>query len=277
MLKTTINLSSHRIKPSVIERLFSTSPTSSYAAAHSSTNKEADAKKKLKKFQKLKLQHQSSPRNHPLYMEVPQALRYLRASSVGQPASQAIISILMTVVPDRGSKPLNGSIFFPKPLKETRILVFTAQESIKEQCKEAGAFAVGGADLVEQIKNGSFSLDGIDKAFATPDMVHSLTPLARTLGVKGLMPMIKKGTVSEDVLNLIKENLGSLPFKQKGMHVAVPIGRCDFTDKEIISNLKAASSAIFGAQPAGTKKPNIIGQTVLNATRGPGIVIDFRQ
>lgn len=251
------------------------SSTPACFAAAPAVSKEAEAKKKLKKFQKLKLKNQVPPQNHPLYMEVPQALRYLRAACVGQPSSQATISILMSVIPDKGSKPLTGSIFFPKPLKSTKILVFTNNATTKEECLEAGAHTVGGSELLEQIKEGSVVLD-FDKAFATPDMVNLLTPLARTLGVKGLMPMVKRGTVSDDVLSLIKDNMGSLPFKQKGMHLAVPIGRCDFTDKEIISNLKAAATSIHASQPAGTKRPNIIGKTVLNATRGPGIVIDFR-
>lgn len=236
----------------------------------------ADAKRKQKLFLKLKAQSQAPPQNHPLYMEVPQALRYLRASAVGQPALQAVLSVLMTVVPDRGSKPLSGLIFYPKPLKPTNILVFTANADTREAALAAGAHTAGGADLLEQIKSGAVLLEHFDKAFATPDMVNALNPFARTLGVKGLMPMAKRGTVSDDVLALVHANLGSLPFKQKEYHLAVPVARCDFSDREVVANLKAAATAIYALQPAGTKRPNIMGQAVLNVTRGPGIVIDFR-
>lgn len=248
---------------------------SSTPALSAKADKILDAKKKAKKLTKLRRQHQQSPENHPLYMDVPKALRYLRAASVGQPSSTATISILMTLVPQRGSKPISGSIFFPNPLKSTKILVLTAKEETQAAALEAGATDVGGPELLEQIKDGKITLDH-DQAFATPDMVSHLGKYARLLGSKGLMPMAKKGTVADDVVTLVKNNLGSLPFKQRENHVAVPVARCDFSDKEVLENLKAASEAIYGSQPPGTHKPNLLGQTVLNSTAGPGIVIDFR-
>lgn len=74
----------------------------------------------------------------------------------------------------------------------------------------------------------------------------------------------------------MEENVGALPFKQRDQHLSIPIGRCDFSDKEILQNLKAASDAIYGCQPPGTKKPNLIGQTCLSSTIGPSLVINFR-
>lgn len=235
-----------------------------------------DVKARLKREQRKKQVQKQAPELHPLYMEVPQALRYLRAAEVGVPAAKTTISLHMTVLPERGSKPLSGEIFLPKPIKELNVIVFTAEPATAEAALAQGAKYAGGADLIEQIAQGEVKLDGLTHAFATPDIVKELKAIARQVGPKGLMPLAKKGTVADDVAGLIRNSVGSMPFKQKGQHLAIPIARADFSDREVVANLMAALDAIYGSQPPGTKKPNLIGKAVLSLTRGPGLVINVR-
>lgn len=236
-----------------------------------------EAKKRLKKEQRRKVVQKQAPELHPLHMEVPQALRYLRAAEVGFPASRTTISLHMTVLPERGSKPLSGEIFFPKPIKESNVIVFSGNPEVVEQAKADGAKYAGGSDLIELIQNGSLKLDGLTHAFATPDILKELKAIARQVGPKGLMPLAKKGTVAENLSELMKNSLGAMPFKQKGEHLAIPIGRADFSDREIVANLKAVSDAIYALQPPGTKKPNLLGKAVISLTRGPGLVVNIKQ
>lgn len=264
------NLIKVNIKPFGTCRTFS---TSFRALDKSSQNA---ARKKLKREQQAKLRNKLAPELHPLYMEVPTALRYLRAAEIGQPSKKTTISILMTVIPDKGSTPLSGSIYFPKPIKESHVMVFTLQPEIAEDAKALGAKYAGGLELIEEIKQGNIKLDNLTHAFATPDIVKDLKVIARQIGPKGLMPSQKKGSVSDDIAALMRSSVGALPFKQKSQHLSVPIGRCDFSDKEIIENLKAASDAIYASQAPGTRKPNLIGQTHLSTTLGPSVVINFK-
>jgi ribosomal protein L1 len=254
-------------------RGFSTSLTALKPGAKSDSA--SDSKKKLRKQQAIKQKNKQAPELHPLYMEVPQALRYLRAAEVGNPSKKTTISILMTVLPEKGSKPLQGEIYLPKPIKESNVMVFSLNEDVVKQAKELGAVYAGGLDLINEISQG-LKLDGLTHAFATPDILKDLRQIAKQIGPKGLMPALKKGTVAEDVSELMKKSVGALPFKQKDQHLSIPIGRCDFSDKEIIENLKAASDSIYGSQPPGTKKPNLIGKTCLSSTLGPSIVINFK-
>lgn len=235
-----------------------------------------DGKRKLKRDQYVKSKNKEAPELHPLYMDVPLAMKYIRAAEVGQPSRRTTISILMTVLPDKGSKPLQGSIYLPKPIKDNRVIVFTSQQETIELAKELGAIEAGGLELIEGIQTGAIKLDEVTHAFATPEFVKDLKPLARNLGPRGIMPTSKKGTVSDDIQSLMESSVGALPFKQKDQHLSLPIGRCDFSDSEIIENLKAASKAIYESQPAGTKKPNLIGQTCLSSTIGPSLVINFK-
>lgn len=257
------------------KKLFSTSFVALNAVSDIK-DQQMDIKRKLKRAQLVKVRNKQAPELHPLYMEVPTAMKYLRAAEVGNPAPRTTVSVQITVIPDKGSKPISGSVFFPKPIKDNSVMVFSLDEQVLEEAKKLGAKAAGGLDLIEQIKSGNFKLDDFTQCYATPDIVKDLKPIARALGPKGLMPTPKRNTVSENIIQLIQDNLGALPFKQKDQHLLMPIGRCDFSDAEIIANLKAASEAVYGAQPPGTKKPNLIGQTVLSSTMGPSMVINFK-
>lgn len=273
MIRTALRGALAEPKQSILGvRSFSFSATS---LAKQST-KQNDAKKKLKREQYVKNKNKEAPESHPLYMDVPLAMKFLRAAEVGQNVKRTTVSILMTVLPEKGSKPLQGSIYLPKPIKDNKVIVFSSNPETVELAKELGATAAGGLDLIERIQNGEVKLDDITHSFATPEFVKELKPIARNLGPKGIMPTPKKGTVSDDIKSLMEKSVGALPFKQKDQHLNMPIGRCDFSDKEIIENLKAASKAIYESQPPGTKKPNLLGQTCLSSTNGPSLVINFK-
>lgn len=239
-------------------------------------DQQKENKRKLKKEQLVKNKNKQSPELHPLYMDVPQAMKYIRAAEVGNPAERTTVSILMTVIPERGSKPLSGSVFFPNPIKESSIMVFTLDENLQAQARARGASRVGGLELIEEIRNGSVKLENFTQSFATPDILKDIAQIAKYLGPRNLMPSTKRGTVSPDIVKLIESNYGALPFRQRDQHLSIPVGKCSFSDKEILENLKAASDAIYGSQPPGTKKPNLLGKTCLSSTMGPSLVINFR-
>ena len=75
-------------------------------------DQQKESKNKLKRMQLVKNKNKQHPELHPLYMDVPTALKYLRAAEVGNPANRTTLSILMTIIPDKGSKPISGSVFY---------------------------------------------------------------------------------------------------------------------------------------------------------------------
>ncbi|KAG7708630.1 hypothetical protein KL950_002150 [Ogataea haglerorum] len=213
---------------------------------------------------------------NPLYMPVPTALRYLRAAEVGRPTNEAVITLQVRVVSRKGDAPLQGSIKFARPLTDTQILVFASDEAMQQTALAAGARMAGGKELVDKIAAGEIDLSAFDRAIATPDMVAALRPVARNLGPKGLMPAPKRGTVVDDVTKYIEDNISLQPFRQRNDHIALKIGRCDFSDEDLLKNVIAVSEAVKAAVAAAqSKSPTILGQTVLSTTHGPGIVIDF--
>ncbi|EDO15036.1 hypothetical protein Kpol_392p3 [Vanderwaltozyma polyspora DSM 70294] len=234
-------------------------------------------RRELRRHSKRKADARKPASSYPLYMPISQALRYLRAAEVGQPISQQIITITTDVVSERGNLNLNGNISYNTPIKDVKIAVFSNDpEKLAKIKEEHNCHLIGGTDLVEKIKSGKQPVD-FDKAFATPDISPMLTSqLARVLGPRGVLPTIKKGTVSEDVSSLIKGSIGLMPFRQTGNSISVSVGRCNFSDKQILENIIAVRSAYNTTLSSQkSKKPSLLGKTTITSTHGPGITIDF--
>lgn len=262
--------------PRLFTRQFQTTAFRLAEESSSKLSREQIRKKELRKMAQRRLQAKTPASEHPLYMPVSQALRYLRAIEVGQPASQQTITLSTIIVSERGVPPLTGNVSFSKPLKAVKVAVFTNDEAQTALMKDTyKVHLVGGTDLLNQIKEGKVNID-FDKAFATPDVVPQLAQLGRTLGPRGLLPTVKKGTVADNLESLVQENMNSVPFRQRGNSISLGVAKTYFSDREVLENLlateKAFKEAIANQQ---TKKPSILGQTTLTSTHGPGIVIDF--
>lgn len=245
--------------------------------------KEQAKKREIKRLALKKAEARKPASTHPLYMSIPQALRYLRAAEVGRPAQHQTITVTTLVVADKGNAALAGNILYPHPLKQMKIGVFSNNTEMVEQLKEKYGQQIamaGGEELIADIKSGKTKVDGIGKVFVTPDIFPNVAgQLGRVLGPRGLMPNLKKqhqNTVGEDLDSLIEQNLGLVSFRQRGNNISVSVGRCSFSDKHIMENLVAIRNAFkqsLSSQVA--KKPSILGKTTLSTTLGPGIVIDF--
>ncbi|CDK25355.1 unnamed protein product [Kuraishia capsulata CBS 1993] len=236
----------------------------------------ADLKKEnAKRTQKKRTQARKAPETSPLFLEVPEALRYLRAAEVGRPVNEATITTSTVVVSDKGVTPVAGSVRLPRPLKQTNICALTTIPEQAENAKKTGAQVVGGLEVIKGIKDGSIELT-FDNVFATPEMVPHLREIARVLGPKGLMPNAKRGTIVDDLEKKITEASGTTPFRQKSVLVALAVGKCHFSDSEILKNIMATRKAIReAAAKIDSPQPVLIGQTTITSTHGPGIVINF--
>lgn len=245
----------------------------------SKLTKDQIRKREIRRMAQRKAAAKRSPSDHPLYMPITKALRFLRAAEVGQPHSQQTISLTTLIIAERGVPALSGSISFPRPLKDTKIAVFSEdEEQLKIAREQFNCHLVGGSSIIEKIKKGEIAVD-FDKAFATPDIAPTLTSqLARILGPRGVLPTVKKGTVAADISPLVKESLGSMPFRQLGNCISVAVGKCGFTDKQVLENIIATQEAYREALVnQKSKKSSLLSKTILSSTHGPGIVIDFAQ
>ncbi|MBK7891500.1 MAG: 50S ribosomal protein L1 [Bdellovibrionales bacterium] len=185
------------------------------------------------------------------------------------------VSIRLGIDPKQSDQQVRGAIALPHGLgKAVRVLVF-AKGPKEAEAKEAGADFVGADDLVEKINGGWLAFD---KAIATPDMMATVSKVAKVLGPRGLMPNPKVGTVTMNVGDTVKaEKRGKLDFRvDKAGIVHAGIGKKSMGADKLKDNLMALIGAIVKAKPASSKGIYLQGITV-SSTMGPGVKVDALQ
>ena len=170
---------------------------------------------------------------------------------------------------------MRGAIALPHGLgKNVRVLVF-AKGPKENEAKAAGADFVGAEDLVEKINGGWLDFD---KCIASPDMMATVSKVAKVLGPRGLMPNPKVGTVTMNVGEAVTaEKKGKLDFRvDKAGIVHVSIGRKSMGAAKLKDNFDAFIQAIVKAKPATSKGIYLRSLTVAS-TMGPGVKLDANQ
>ena len=156
--------------------------------------------------------------------------------------------------------------------KSKKVLVF-AKGAKAEEAEAAGADYVGAEDLAEKIqKENWFDFDSV---VATPDMMGVVGRLGKVLGPKGLMPNPKSGTVTMDVQKALEEiKAGKVEYRlDKANIIHVIIGKCSFTEEQLVENANALIQVVAKAKPAAAKGQYFKSVTV-TSTMGPGVKIN---
>ena len=155
--------------------------------------------------------------------------------------------------------------------KSKKVLVF-AKGAKAEEAEAAGADYVGAEDLAEKIqKENWFDFDSV---VATPDMMGVVGRLGKVLGPTGLMPNPKSGTVTMDVQKALEEiKAGKVEYRlDKANIIHVIIGKCSFTEEQLVENANALIQVVAKAKPAAAKGQYFKSVTV-TSTMGPGVKI----
>lgn len=182
------------------------------------------------------------------------------------------VSFNLGVDPKHSDQMVRGAISLPNGTGKTaKVLVFAKGDKAKE-AQNAGADFVGAEDMVEKINGGWLDFD---KAIATPDMMVTISKVAKVLGPRGLMPNPKLGTVTFDLTKAINEQKqGKVEYRtEKTGIVQVLIGKKSFGPQKLKENFNALLNAILRAKPA-TSKGTYIKNITISTTMSPGITLD---
>jgi large subunit ribosomal protein L1 len=185
------------------------------------------------------------------------------------------VAVRLGIDPKQSDQQVRGAIALPHGLgKNVRVVVF-AKGPKENEAKAAGADYVGAEDLVEKINGGWLDFD---KCIASPDMMATVSKVAKVLGPRGLMPNPKVGTVTMNVGEAVTaEKKGKLDFRvDKAGIVHVSIGRKSMGAQKLKDNFDAFVAAIVKAKPATSKGIYLKSMTVAS-TMGPGIKLDANQ
>ena len=155
--------------------------------------------------------------------------------------------------------------------KKVKVAV-VCEDSKSTDAKSAGADIVGSDDFIEKIKNGEINFE---KLICTPSMMIKLSKLGKILGPKGLMPNPKLGTVTQDVKTAVSNSkAGQIQYKNdKAGIVHAGIGKLNFSEEDLLENLKTFYSSITKSKPDAVKG-SFIKKVSIASTMGFGLEIN---
>ena len=149
--------------------------------------------------------------------------------------------------------------------KKNKIAVLCQSEKIDE-AKKSGADLVGSEDLIDQISSGKLNFS---KLICTPGMMGKIGKHGKVLGPKGLMPNPKLGTVSNDLMNAVKNfKTGLVEIRNdKDGNLASTIGRKSFSTEKLLENFKHFIESVKKEKPE-TIKGEFIKSIFISSTMG---------
>lgn len=185
------------------------------------------------------------------------------------------VAVKLGIDPKQSDQQVRGAIALPHGLgKSVRVVVF-AKGPKENEAKAAGADFVGADDLVEKINGGWLDFD---KCIATPDMMATVSKVAKVLGPRGLMPNPKVGTVTMNVTEAVTaEKKGKLDFRvDKAGIIHASIGRKSMGAAKLKENFDAFINTVVKAKPA-TSKGIYLRSMYAASTMGPAIRLDANE
>ena len=226
-------------------------------------------------MRKLSRRHKenSEKTKNKIYSNLEEAIQMVKETATTKFVESVELHANLNIDPKYADQQLRTTVSLPHGIgKQVRIAVLTNQENFDE-ATQAGADIVGNEELIENITNGIINFDLL---IATPNMMPKLAKLGRILGPKGLMPSPKSGTVSSTLTTTLTDfKKGKFEYKaDKTGVVHVTIGKVNFTENQLLENLRALYTSIEKNRPSGVKG-KYFKSIFLCTTMGPSLKLDL--
>lgn len=155
--------------------------------------------------------------------------------------------------------------------RNVRVAVLTQGTNL-ELARNAGADLVGLDNIFNQIKKGKYKLDIV---IASSDVMHIVSKLGPVLGPRGLMPNPKMGTVSDDIVESVKNaKLGRVGYRNdKNGIVHAILGKINVDAIKLKENLEALIVSLKQVKPVQCKGI-YIKKIIVTTTMGRSILIN---
>ena len=201
-----------------------------------------------------------------------EAIKLLKESAYVKFDESLEVAVNLKIDPKKSDQNVRGVLSLPKGSgKKIRVAVMAKGDKAKE-ASDAGADVVGDEDLAQQVTNGKINFDLL---IATPDMMPTVGKIGKILGPKGLMPNPKLGTVTQDVKAAVSNaKTGQVQFKNdKAGIIHAGIGKLNFTEEDLLENLKSFYTSISKSKPDAVKG-SFIKKISIASTMGFGFRIN---
>ena len=204
---------------------------------------------------------------------IDEALKIIKGFTKAKFVEAVDVSVRLGVDAKKSDQQVRGSTVLPAGTgKSVRVAVFAPAGAKADEALAAGAEAVGMDELAERMLAGELNYDVV---IATPDAMRVVGKLGQVLGPRGLMPNPKVGTVSPNPAEAVKNaKSGQVRYRtDKAGIIHATIGKADFGDDALKSNLQALLLDLIKAKPA-TSKGQYLQKISLSSTMGPGVTVD---
>ena len=201
-----------------------------------------------------------------------EAIKILKEKSYVKFKETIDISINLGIDSNKTDQNIKGVVNLPNGTGKTVKVAVIANEDKQNDAKNNGADLVGSDDLIETISKSKIEFDVL---IATPDMMPKLGKVAKILGPKGLMPNPKLGTVTNEISQSVKNaKSGQVKFKNdKSGIVHAGVGKLDFSEEELLENIKIFYSSVSKSKPDAVKG-SFIKKVTIASTMGVGLNIN---
>ena len=204
---------------------------------------------------------------------IDEALKIIKGFTKAKFVEAVDVAVRLGVDAKKSDQQVRGSTVLPAGTgKSVRVAVFAPAGAKADEAAAAGAEAVGMDDLAEKMLAGDLNYDVV---IATPDAMRVVGKLGQVLGPRGLMPNPKVGTVSPNPAEAVKNaKSGQVRYRtDKAGIIHTTIGKADFGDDALKSNLQALLLDLIKAKPA-TSKGQYLQKISISSTMGPGVTVD---
>jgi len=201
-----------------------------------------------------------------------EAIKILKEKSFVKFNETIDISINLGIDSNKTDQNIRGVVNLPKGSGKAVRVAVVANEEKHNDAKSNGADLIGSDELIDTIAQSKIEFDIL---IATPDMMPKLGKVAKILGPKGLMPNPKLGTVTNEISQSVKDaKSGQVKFKNdKSGIVHAGVGKIDFSEEDLLENIKTFYSSIVKSKPDAVKG-SFIKKVTIASTMGIGLNIN---
>ncbi len=225
----------------------------------------------MKKYSKRKKQLDYLIQHNKYSLD--KAINLLKRTSTAKFIESVEAHVNLNIETKYSDQQLRASLVLPnKIIKKKKIGIIVSNEKILPEFYQL-ADIVGSENLIELIKKKELDLDLL---ITTPDMMIKLMKFNKILNPKGLMPSIKTGTITKNLITSLHEfRKGKILYRTDKFGVVhLLFGKINFTNEELSQNLKVIYESIQQNRPSSIKG-QYLKSIYICTTMGPAINIDL--
>ena len=186
-------------------------------------------------------------------------------------------SVDITVKLNRGKKKLDtairGVVELPHGNGKRKKILAICKSGDEQKCLDAGAAYAGGDEYIEKISQGFLDFNTV---VADTAMLLKVTKVSRILGTKKMMPNLKSGTVSPNIVDAIGKILrGQVEYKSEDTGIIqASVGRVSFDVANSVDNVVTFLSSLTKKRDSNSNTLSIK-SVKLSSTMGFSFNIKF--